>query len=309
MKRHYFCLLITFNTLISWTFAQVPSVSDGVINHLENFASKYVAPRNVDIWLPPNYDTNKKYSVLYMQDGMALFDSTITWNHQEWGVDEVLSSMFQEGKLNECIVVGVWNNGSLRQSEYFPQKVFESLTKDQQELYYKAELFNTGQPLLGGKVQSDNYLKFIVYELKPFVDSSYSVYTDREHTFVAGSSYGGLISIYSICEYPDVFGKAVCMSTHWPGLTERNEFIPDAICLYLSKNLPDPQNHSIYFDYGTMTIDSLYKPCQVKVDKIMSLKGYDNNNWVTKEFVGKDHTENSWNERFQIPMSFILKKD
>ena len=58
-----------------------------------------------------------------------------------------------------------------------------------------------------------------------------------------------------------------------------------------------------------MTIDSLYKPCQVKVDKIMSLKGYDNNNWVTKEFVGKDHTENSWNERFQIPMSFILKKD
>ena len=92
------------------------------------------------------------------------------------------------------------------------------------------------------------HLKFVVDELKPFIDSTYSVYTDRTHTFVAGSSYGGLISLYTICEYPKVFSEAVCMSTHWPGILEHNNFIPEAIYTYLNSNLPNPASHSIYFD-------------------------------------------------------------
>jgi len=288
--------------------AQIPKVSTGTIKHFENFDSKFVTDRNIDVWLPSNYDENKKYSVLYMQDGASLFDPLLSWNKQEWGVDEVMSSLLKQEIIMDCIVVAIWNSESTRQSEYFPQKVFESLTSEQKEFYYAAELFDTGHPILKGEIQSDNYLKFVVTELKPFIDNTFSVYTDREHTFVAGSSYGGLISIYSICEYPNVFGKAICMSTHWPGILESNTFIPEAIYKYLSSNLPDPKSHSIYFDYGTEEIDALYKPYQQKVDQMMRLKGYDDKNWMTKVFEGAKHTQNSWGERLHLPLTFILNK-
>ena len=90
MKSYSIRLLIMFLILTSWAFAQVPVVSKGTIVHLKNVASKYVDSRNVDIWLPSNYSTNKIYSVLYMQDGMSLFDASITWNNQEWRVDETV---------------------------------------------------------------------------------------------------------------------------------------------------------------------------------------------------------------------------
>ena len=75
-----------------------------------------------------------------------------------------------------------------------------------------------GAPVFSGKIQSDNYLKFLVKELKPFIDSSFSTLKDQQNTFIAGSSMGGLISMYAICEYPLVFGGAACLSTHWPGI-------------------------------------------------------------------------------------------
>ena len=286
---------------------QIPEVSYGTIQQLEHFPSQYVDARNIDVWLPPNYSTDKQYAVLYMHDGMSLFDAAITWNKQEWGVDETLASLFEEGEFKECIVVGIYNNGPNRQNEYFPQRAFEYLSPEHQELYYNAELYDSGQKLLGGKINSDDYLRFIVHELKPFIDTAYSVYSDRENTFVAGSSYGGLISMYSICEYPEVFSKAVCMSTHWPGLTEKNTFIPDVLYTYMETHLPDPDTHYLYFDHGSLGIDSLYKPCQIHVDEIMRDNGFNASSWRTLEFEGTGHTETFWSKRLHIPMTFILK--
>jgi len=61
-------------------------LSSGKVERIENFKSTFVESRNVDVWLPENYSSNKKYSVLYMHDGQMLFDSTKTWNKQEWAV-------------------------------------------------------------------------------------------------------------------------------------------------------------------------------------------------------------------------------
>jgi predicted alpha/beta superfamily hydrolase len=63
---------------------------------------------------------------------------------------------------------------------------------------------------LQNKPQADHYLKFVVTELKPFIDSHFSTKKGRKHTFIAGSSMGGLISLYAICEYPNTFGGAAC---------------------------------------------------------------------------------------------------
>jgi len=159
------------------------------------------------------------------------------------------------------------------------------------------------------KPRSDNYLKFIVEELKPIIDKKYSVHKNRESTYIAGSSMGGLISLYAVCEYPKVFGGAACLSTHWIGtFSPEHNPVPDSFLKYLDKKLPDPQKHKIYFDCGDQTLDALYPQIQNRVDSLMHVKGYSVMNWITKYFPGEDHSEKSWNKRLNIPLEFLLKK-
>ena len=101
----------------------------GTIERIDSFNSKFVRSRNIDVWLPKDYNSNEQYAVLYMHDGQMLYDSTTTWNKQEWGVDEVMTSLIDQGKIRKTIVVGIWNTTD-RHAEYFPQKPFESLTKE-----------------------------------------------------------------------------------------------------------------------------------------------------------------------------------
>jgi enterochelin esterase-like enzyme len=238
-----------------------------------------------------------------------LFDSSITWNKQEWGVDETVTKLMQQQKIRECIVVGIWNGGKSRHAEYFPQKPFESLSKENQKLVYDAYR-SGGQSIFSGlAISSDKYLKFLVEELKPFIDKTYSTLPDPSNTFVAGSSMGGLISLYAICEYPNVFGGAACLSTHWPGLLSmENNPVPAVFFSYLKKYLPSPKQHTIYFDHGTEKLDSMYASLQLEVDAIMKQKKYSKSDWISRSWPGQDHSEKSWKSRLDVPVTFLLKK-
>jgi enterochelin esterase-like enzyme len=294
--------LIFIVAIIENAPAQLPKVGSGQLQRFENFHSSYVKPRNIDVWLPGNYSSQKKCAVLYMHDGQMLFDSATTWNKQEWKVDEVVDSLLARQVIQDVIVVGIWNVPGYRQSEYFPEKPISLLTVPTRDSLVKRELKNNPQ--------ADEYLQFIVKELKPFIDSAFSTYRDRQHTFIAGSSMGGLISLYALCEYPKVFGGAACMSTHWVGsITERNTEIPVAFQNYLRNHLPSPRRHKVYFDYGTATLDSLYEPYQLQVDEVMKSKGYDENNWVTRKFEGASHSEQAWAARLAIPFTFLLRNN
>lgn len=290
-------------------FAQtkLPHTQHGKLVHHENFSSKYVMERNVTVWLPENYSPKKTYAVLYMHDGQMLFDSTITWNKQEWMVDELLSSPKMRSRLKPVIVVGIWNTGQYRHSEYFPQKPFERyLSIEQQNRILEAKRGDT--PLFPEPPNSDNYLKFIVEELKPFIDSTYSTRKDQKNTFIAGSSMGGLISLYALCEYPDIFGGTACISTHWPGImpTETNNPFPKAMFDYLLDHLPSPKQVKIYFDYGTGAYDEYYEPYQLEVDMLKKEKKFTSKNWVTRKFEGEPHNEKAWAKRLHIPLTFLL---
>ncbi len=304
MKRFLFLTLLMPSVLL----AQLPKTTTGQICQFENFKSNLVAPRTIDVWLPDNYNPKTKYAVLYMHDGKGLYDSSIMWNKQEWKVDEVMGKLQLEGKIRNCIVVGVYNSEKTRHPEYFPQKTFESLTKIEKDSV-TAQLQRVGRTKEEFKPFSDDYLKFLVTELKPFIDQNFSTKKDRANTFVAGSSMGGLISLYAICEYPDVFGGAACLSTHWPGVFSMdNNPVPTAFYNYIQKNLPDPKTHKIYFDYGDQTLDALYPPLQKRVDEIISSKGYSSKNWMTQFFPGENHSEKAWSKRLDIPFLFLLKK-
>ena len=288
--------------------AQLPFVSSGSIKRHENFKSKFVTERNVDVWLPEDYSDDKKYAVLYMQDGQMLYDSAVTWNHQAWEVDEMMGKLLKQEKIKDVIVVGVWNGGATRHADYFPQKPYEKLTQVQKDTI-TAQGQRARRTTDNFKPVSDNYLKFLVIELKPFIDKTYSTLTKKENTFIMGSSMGGLISMYAICEYPKVFGSAACLSTHWLGIWSiENNPVPDAFLNYLKTHLPNPKKNKIYFDCGDQALDSLYPGIQKKVDEIMISKGFTAKNWMTKYFPGENHSEQAWGKRVDLPLIFLLKK-
>ena len=229
----YRFLLIVVVALFSIVQAQIPKVSSGKIERISDFKSQFVTPRNIDVWLPENYSASKKYAVLYMQDGQMLYDSDLTWNIQSWNVDETVAELIKSQKIQNTIVVGVWNDSKMRHFDYFPQKPFESLSAVERDTV-NHQLKKAGRANEKFSPNSDNYLKFLVKELKPLIDKKYSTFQDRSHTFIAGSSMGGLISMYAICEYPQIFGGAACLSTHWTGtFTNENNPFPEAALRYL----------------------------------------------------------------------------
>lgn len=292
-----FAFLTINNALVAQTVTTVDKTK-GKVLMIKNFESKHVVARNVEIYLPPNYDENAKepYNVLYMQDGQNVFNPETAWTKIDWGVDEMLDSLITHGIVKKTIVVAPWNTYSTRFIEYMPAAPKEATDNDEAR---KALKENFG----GEKLLSDEYLRFLVEELKPYIDKTYNVSTKPEDTSIAGSSMGGLISLYAISKYPEIYGSAGCVSTHWP--------IPNIVPAYMAtlpSTLPNPKNHRIYFDYGTKTLDSLYEPHQIKVDQIMRDKGYvEGKNWVTKKFEGAGHDEKSWNARAHIILEFLLK--
>ena len=278
--------------------------STGALAKYKEFPSKFITPRPVDVWLPKDYTVDKKYSVVYMHDGQMLFDSTTTWNKQEWKVDEWVTQLVDEGKTKDFIVVAIHNIPEIRWQDLFPEKAYqyidENIKDSLKDLSGKANFDFNG----------DNYLRFIIEELKPVIDSSYSVYTDRAHTFIMGSSMGGLMSMYAISEYPNVFSGAACVSTHWVGAMPMDDNpYPEAIFNYMEANLPKAGNHKLYFDYGNKTLDRHYPQYAPRVHEILKVKGYTDKDAMNLFFEDADHSENSWNKRLDQPLTFLLSSN
>lgn len=298
-------LLVLFGLMMACQEQAQPETPVGESRRIDTLGavtSAYVDARRVDVWLPPGYrdDGTERYAVIYMHDGQNLFQPGMAFGGEEWGIDETLSRLIAEKTVSGVIVVGIWNTPK-RRLEYQPATFWQYLAED--SLKRKLEAEHGGTPL------ADGYLKFIVTELKPLIDQRYRTLPDRDHTFLMGSSMGGLISIYALAEYPEVFGGAACLSTHWPVSISFSDLrIGQAMCRYLEEALPTPGVHKIYFDYGTETLDARYEPFQQQVDAVMHRRGYTpEKNWITRKFEGAPHNEKAWRERAEIPLKFLLR--
>lgn len=279
-------------------------LSSGILERVTDFPTQFIEPRNVDVWLPEGYSKGKKYAVLYMHDGQMLFDATTTWNKQEWKVDEVASQLMKDGKTKDFIVVAIWNISEIRWQDYYPQKTWNYVPAEDQDMLLKEQNQTRADTI---KFNADNYLRFVTQEVKPYIDGKYSVHTDRENTFVSGSSMGGLISMYATFEYPEVFGAAACISTHWCGAAPReNNPLAKAFFEYMNAKELSPSTHRIYFDYGTKTLDQHYPQYADEVDAVFAAKGFDDTNYKNLRFEGAAHDEISWAKRLDIPLIFLL---
>ena len=271
-------------------------------------ASDFIPARPLDIWLPSSYDGTQKHNVLYMYDAQMLFDATTTWNGQEWRVDEILDSLIIDDVITPTIVVALYNGGQRRNFEYFPQKpaahlqaaFSDSVLSEISKRYGSDSTFS---------VNSDNYLRYMVEEVKSFVDGHFTVHTSAASTAIMGSSMGGLMSMYAVGEYPSIFGAALCMSTHWPGGFAPNEEIPAVFNAYVKQNIIPERVSKIYFDYGTETLDAMYEPFQDNVNVVLEENGFvPGENWTTQKFPGAAHDEKSWAKRLHVPLIFAFGK-
>ncbi len=270
---------------------KVPRASIGTLVFHREFPSKYVSPRTVTVWLPEDYKEGEPCDVYYMHDGQMLFDSTTIWNRQEWHVDETMGRFMREHLLPQrSIVVGIDNTPD-RLNEYFPDKA--------------CRYAGGTDP---GKVKGDAYLRFIVEELKPFIDSHYSTYPGRGHTYMAGSSMGGLISLYAICEYPDVFGGVICMSSHlsfaYLDVAEDSDTLAEGFLRYVKEHLPYRDSSRIYMDYGEEGYDAAYAPYQKRMDDLFRKEGWEDPHYISRVFPGHDHRESDWAKR--LPDAIML---
>jgi enterochelin esterase-like enzyme len=240
--------------------------------------SKFVAPRNVEIWLPPDYDDHgtNRYDVLYMQDGQNLFDARLSSFGTAWEVDKAVTRCMKAGKIRPLIVVGVWNTGA-RLREYSPWDL------------------------------GTNYAEFLIRELMPEVNKQFRTLPGPEHTAVMGSSMGGLISFWLAWTRPTAFGRAGCLSTAftWNGSVGGTRARP-LIEREMAAQEPAPRGVRLYFDYGTGRMDSRIGPEQDKVAVWLRSEGLkEGEDFVVRVFPGADHNEAAWRARLDEPLTWM----
>ena len=279
---------------------KIPVVIHGTIEWFPEFKSQNgIQERDIAVWTPEGYQIGDSCDVLYMHDGQMLFDSTATWNHREWRVDEVMDALIKAGKIRPCIVVGICNTSD-RLTEYYPDKTVQYVAEADRK---KAKT---------DKLTGDAYLKFIVEELKPFIEERYKPLTGREHTFMMGSSMGGLVSLYALCEYPQVFGGVACLSSHLSMGHLPDGFDGEAWATgfrdYVGQHLPEANGSIIYMDHGTEDFDADYGKYQTMLDGLIESKGWDKQHYVSLVFVGHGHNETCWGKRLDQPLQFLLAK-
>lgn len=264
---------IIYEKINNWKDSRVNLKSQitGNVHYRKNFNGKDILPRDIIVWLPPSYDSlsNKKYPVLYMQDGQNVFDPGTSSFGVDWQIDETTDSLIKIKAIEEIIVVGIYNTYQ-RGSEY-----------NQTDLGYA-------------------YMRFIVKELKPFIDSTYHTLPDRKNTAVGGSSSGGLISFMMLWEYPDIFSKAACISPAFK--------ISDIDFVSSVKNYSgNKKDIKIYIDNGGVGLEKELQPGIDEMLIALKDKGYMENQdllWVKDS--SAEHDEAAWAKRVYRFLEFFF---
>ena len=267
MKKS-FALLLFFCAIFTMAQERKHTATENVKIISEKFEIPQLkTTRRIWIYLPKDYETSrKKYEVMYLQDAQNLFDDATSYAG-EWQVDETLNKIFEKtGK--SLIVVGIDNGGEKRIEELSP---------------YKNAKYGGGN--------GDNYVKFIVETLKPFIDKNYRTKPQRKFTTIGGSSLGSLISVYAAVKYPETFGKVLAFSSaFWFNTKELNEFIANS-----KVNL---KHQKYYFIQGKHEDEDMEEQTNLVIKNLKSKNVKAKNIFLKIDEDGK-HNELYWRREFE----------
>lgn len=261
--------------------APLPQTSNEILT-FPGFHSQFLKPdRTIRIWLPPGYysEKRKRYPVFYLHDGQNLFKGGPSFiPNQAWNVDTAAHDLIVNGEIDPIILVGIDNSGGERLNEYTP----------------------TENAKFKGSGNGDKYGKFLVEELKPFVDSHYRTLKDARNTALGGSSLGGLISLHLGLSYPKTFGKIAVLS---PSI-----WWDDSVILHRVEKMATHQKLKIWLDIGSKEGDSMLMHTR-KLQAALLVKGWKQSadlQYIEAE--GASHNEKAWSERFPNVLKFLFGK-
>jgi predicted alpha/beta superfamily hydrolase len=243
----------------------------GTVVYHKNFNGRSVLPRDIIVWLPPGYDSiaEKYYPVLYMQDGQNIIDPYTSSFGVDWQIDEVTDSLIRANAIQEIIIVGIYNTKQ-RGIEY------------------------------NNTVLGRNYIKFIIEELKPFIDRIYYTLPDCKNTAIAGSSSGGLISFIMAWENSDVFSKAACFSPAFK-IGKIDYVAPVYNYSGASKNL------RIFIYNGGISLEEQLQPGIDEMLLALKEKGFvENVNLLYEKDPLAEHNESAWAKNIYRFLEFFF---
>lgn len=262
-------------------FANVPEKKSTASRQVRLADSAFYMPqldrrRRIQVYLPEGYASSKqRYPVLYMHDGQNLFDDKTSFAG-EWGVDEFMDTVNRK----KCIIVAIDHGGEERMQEFCPWDF--RLMPDLQRL-------NRGK----GKAYAD----FLVKTLKPFIDKKYRTLRDKNNTWTAGSSMGGLISLYAVLRYPAVFGGAGVFSPSvWICKKELLQFI---------KQNGKKVNSRIFFYCGKMESPEMVSDMLLAFQQLAAVS---KSKMTTVIRDGGMHNEGAWRRELPLFYVFVIGK-
>ncbi len=256
--------------------------------------------RTLRVYLPAGYrQSEQAYPVLYMHDGQNVFEESTATYGMCWDARTTLDEMQRLGKLSGLIVVAIDSSDELnkmgRYNEYSPWKAHRDIKE-----------MGVGDELLKFGGEGDDYMAFICHTLKPYIDQTYRTKPSREFTYLAGSSMGGLISLYGGSLYQDIFGVlGVFSPAFWFNKPSYFEYMKEFNFRYPTK---------IYMDMGTdearegtmVDFAGVYLSGSREMNHLLAQK----QNVTLFYQEGKDHKHNemAWSLRFPDFIDFIFRQ-
>lgn len=259
-------------------FAPTPVPHNPDLRKHACFRSKILrTARDLIVCLPPGYDSHpdRRYPVLYLQDGQNLFDpDTAFIRGMDWRADETSRALIQQGAIEPLIMVGIYNT-KRRIDEYTP-------TRDAK---------------LGGG-RADDYGCMLVSEIKPFIDAQYRTRPDPANTSLGGSSLGGLVTLYLGLTHCEVFSKLAVLS---PSVWWNKQWI-----VRLVKRMKSKPRLAIWLDTGTAEGEKTLCDARALHDALLAKGWTDGDDLHYEEFEGANHSEAAWAQRVAPMLQYLF---
>jgi enterochelin esterase-like enzyme len=257
---------------------ELQAAGPGSLHKYERYRSRFLpSERDVIVYVPGGYDWNpqRRFPVLYLQDGQNIFDPATSFAGVAWRVGETTDRLIAEGKIQPLVIVAIYNTGRQRLREYTPSRA---------------------KKLGGGG--ANRYGQMLVKEIKPFIESKYRILVGAHNTGLGGSSLGGLLTMYLGLRYPEVFGKLAVLS---PAIWWNQRWIVDYAARRRLKFRP-----RIWLDIGTQEGLRIVDDARRLRDVLVQKGWQEGGDLHYEEIQGGQHNEAAWAQRVDPFMPFLF---
>ena len=271
--------------------------------------------RRIQIYYPYTKNVNDQTKFIIMNDGEELFSENDSWNGKAWNIDETFKDLKMQKENLNLVIIAIDSakriNGNIldetrRYAEYFPKESIKYIDENLKRSIYSRFIDS----------QKFNYQHFVINKVIPSIEKKFDTKLNRDNLGIIGASMGGLSALNMSIENPEIFGFVGCISTHWVGIKiseylilpfrmkiTGDESTTKAIQQYIKNNVNKLSSQKLYFDHGTVGLDSLYERPQNEINKILSGSEI---NFTYKIHPNHDHEPKFFGLRFKnILLNFL----